>query len=675
MPPGSLSQRGRPLAIATPLGEDVVGLRSMVVTEELGRLFQIEVKLSSLSSEINFNEIVGYPVSIRLEVSSDRTRFWHGIVRCFSFIGQGERFFHYRAVIVPALWTLTQSSDCRIFQTMSTPEVIQDVLRRAGLTDFELCLSGEYSKWEYCAQYGETQFDFINRLMEHEGIAYHFKQTEEKALLVLGDDHIAYDPISGFASLPYHAVSGETQEENTIYGWEATHQVRPTEYASKDYNFETPRNPLLCLAQVSREHGANDGKMFGYPGKHPTASEGERLAQIRLDELQAERDVATARTRCVGLAAGALFTLTDHPRPDQNREYLVTWLNLTYDAGEFSSDQADATKIDCWFRAVPADTRFRPTRITSRPRIQGPQTAMVVGPTDEEIYTDLFGRVKVHFHWDRHGVAGETSSCWVRVSQGAAGKGWGMISLPRVGQEVVVEFIEGDPDRPIVTGRVYNADAKVPYSLPAHKTLSAFKSSSSKGGEGFNEIRFEDKKGEEQLFIHAEKNHDLRIKSDSFESIGANQHLVVKKDQFEHIENNREEIVDADHKEKIGKDRHLKVIGKEAKSVGGSLSLTVKGDTIEVFKSDHSEQTTKDYSLKAENVVIEALTNLTLQVGKSYIAIEANGITLSTTGTLELDAKGSLSVKSLAQVEITSAQTSVSGDALVTILGGMVNIN
>lgn len=671
------------LAIRTALGDDVVGLRRLVVTEELGRPFQLEAELSSLDPEINFSRIVGHPVSISLELSNGKARFWHGIVSHFSFSGQAERFFHYRAVIVPALWELTKSSDCRIFQAMTAPEMVQDILRRSGLTDFELRLSDEYAKSEYCVQYRETHFDFISRLMEHEGIAYHFRHTEERCLLVLGDDRGAYDSASDFASLSYHAVTGESPEVDTVYFWEMVHQVLPTEFALKDFNFEVPRNPLFGLAQVSREYGTNAGKIFDYPGEHSDFGLGERLAQTRLDELQSNAFVAIANTGCLALSAGALFTLTDHPRIDQNREYLVTWLKLTYDAGEFSSDQFGLTKSDCSFRAIPSDTRFRPTRITRKPFVQGPQTAMVVGPTNEEIYTDSFGRVKLYFHWDRHSAADESSSCWVRVSQGATGKGWGMISLPRVGQEVIVEFLEGNPDRPIVTGRVYNGINKVPYSLPKNKTISTLKSNSTQDGAGFNEIRLEDKKGEEQIFIHGEKNHDVGIKNNVYEWVGNDRHLVIKKNQTEHVGNNRSETIDADHVEKIGKARHLKVAGKEAKKVDGSLSLTVKGDAIEVFKANHSEQTAADYYLKADNIVIEAMTNITIKVGESSIAIEAGGIAIKTsgeikvesTGSTEVKATGPLKLRSSATAEMKSPATTLKGDMMTTIKGGMVMIN
>jgi type VI secretion system secreted protein VgrG len=282
----------------------------------------------------------------------------------------------------------------------------------------------------------------------------------------------------------------------------------------------------------------------------------------------------------------------------------------------------------------------------------------------------------LQFHWDRYGKANEDASCWVRISQSAwAGKHYGAIYIPRVGQEVIVEFLEGDPDLPIVTGRVYNADCMPPYDLPANKTMTTLKSNSSKGSGGFNELRFEDKKGEEQVFIHGEKNLDVRIKNDAFEWIGHDQNLVVKNSLIEHVELDHSETIDRDHKELVKRYFNSTITGKVAQSVGGSLSLQVTGDVAEVFQGSHSEGVTNNYYVKANNIVIEAMTNVTIKVGSSYIAIEASGITIGTTGTLELQASGPLSAKSDAQVEVEAPQTSVKGDAMVTIKGGIVQIN
>ena len=331
--------------------------------------------------------------------------------------------------------------------------------------------------------------------------------------------------------------------------------------------------------------------------------------------------------------------------------------------------------FECSFTALSTAEAFRPSRTTPRPLIRGPQTAMVVGPSGEEIHTDEYGRVKVQFHWDRYGEADENSSCWVRVAQVWAGKKWGAMYLPRIGHEVIVEFLEGDPDRPIVTGRVYNGVTLPPHELPDNKTISTLKSNSSPDGGGFNEIRFEDKKDSEQIFIHAQKNQDTRVKNDCFEEIGHDRHVVVKNDRFEHVENNRSEEVDADHKEKIGKDRHLTVKGKEAKKVGASHSFTVGGDVIEVFKKNHNETVTKDYYLKADNIVIEGMTNVTINVGGSYIAIDKSGIKIGSDGDIEFDAKGGVTANAMSDITL-DAKGGITANAMTDIvLKAMANLN
>jgi type VI secretion system secreted protein VgrG len=342
--------------------------------------------------------------------------------------------------------------------------------------------------------------------------------------------------------------------------------------------------------------------------------------------------VATAGSEARGICVGCTFTFAEHTRDDQNRQYLITSANYNIDAGDFySQEKSSPCSYSCSFAAIDATKQFRSMRITPKPSIPGPQTAIIVGPSGEEVHTDEYGRVKVQFHWDRHSQADENSSCWIRVAQLWAGKKWGAMYIPRIGQEVIVEFLEGDPDQPIITGRVYNGQAMPPYVLPTNKTMSTLKSNSSKTGQGFNEIRFEDNKGSEQIFIHAEKNIDIRVKNDRFETIANDRHLHVERDKFEHVDNNRDEKVDADHKEEIGKDRHLKITGKEAKEIGDSKSLTVTGDVIEAFRANHSEQTTQNYYLKAMGIVIEAMQGITLKCGGSSVVLDPASVTVKGT--------------------------------------------
>ncbi|MFZ2148950.1 MAG: type VI secretion system tip protein TssI/VgrG [Sedimentisphaerales bacterium] len=647
------TQKDRELEIATPLGEDVLLLVSMSGTEQLGRPFKFELELASEDDRIPAKDIVGQNVTIRLNLSEGKIRYFNGFVSRFEQTRPTGGLANYRATMVPWLWFLTRTADCRIFQKKMVPDIIEDVFREHGFTNFERSLSPEYRTWEYCVQYRETDFNFVSRLMEQEGIYYFFRHKNGEHSLVLADSASAHKPYPDYDEIKYHPADLGVSSEECISDWNVETHLQPGSYALNDFDFKDIRKDLKARAIVKREHAAAEFEIYDYPGEYADSKDGEGYARKRIEELQAQYEVVSAGSDARGVCAGCTFTLIDHPRDDRNKKYLITSANFNIEAGEFYSGGRTGGEnvYSCSFTAIDETQPFCSPRITPKPSIPGPQTAIVVGPSGEEIYTDEYGRVKVQFHWDRYGAADENSSCWIRVAQVWAGKSWGAMYIPRIGQEVIIEFLEGDPDQPIITGRVYNDQAKPPYDPKTKPTMSTLKSNSSKGGGGFNEIRFEDKKGDEQIFIHAEKNLDVRVKNDLFETVVNNRHLHVEKDKFEYVENNRSEKVDADHKEEIGKDRHLKVKGKEAKEIAGSMSLTVKGDVIEVFKANHSEQTTKDYYLKAQNVVIEGLQNITLSVGGSYIAIEPAGI------------------------EISGPKISVKGSAMTEITGGIVKIN
>ena len=685
-----INQDSRSIAISAPtLGANVVGLRAFSAQEHLSRLFQIEAELSSEDGEVDFDKLIGHNVTIRIQTGQDDPRFFNGIVSRMVQVANEGGYSHYRATIVPSLWLLTRTSDCRIWVprkdpdtdqivlSQTVPQIIEAVFKMHKFIDYKLSLNSTYPTREFCVQYRETDFNFVSRLMEQEGIYYFFTHENGKHTLVLADSVSAHKPLPGYEEVNFYEAQHSSPNTQSISDWIMEKEVQPVATALSDFDFKKPKTLLRNATNVPRKHGAAQFEIYDYPGEYLEAADGDQLAQVRLDELQSQYEVLQGQASARGLAAGCTFTLKKHPRAEQNREYLITGVSLHADAGEFGAQDAAAGGgfFSCNITAIPKSQQFRPPRLTPKPIVQGLQTAVVVGTKDEEIYTDKFGRVKLQFHWDRHGKSDENSSCWIRVASEWAGKKWGAIYLPRIGQEVLVEYLEGDPDRPIITGRVYNGEAMPPYDLPAEKTKSTLKSNSSKGGSGFNEIRFEDKKGSEQIFIHGENNQDIRIKNDSFETIGNDQHIDVKKDQFEHVENNRNEIVDADHMEKIGKDRHLNVIGKEAKQVGGSLSLTVKGDVIEVFQAAHSEQTTNNYYLKADNIVIEGMTNVTIKVGQSFIAIESGGISIGTQGTIDMSDQAGLTIKSGSQATLQSPNTSVKGDATVTVKGAMVAIN
>lgn len=719
------TQSSRILAVSTDLGPDKLLLRRMSGSESLGRMFSYTLEMTSEDKEIPFESLIGKGVTVRLELLDGKTRYFNGYVSRFVQTAVGTRLAHYRATVVPWLWFLTRVSDCRIFQNKTVPEIIMEVFRSRGFADFnDSGLSGRYRTCEYCVQYRETDFNFVSRLMEQEGIYYYFKHENGKHTLMLADSSNAHSQLPGYPELRYRPPSKARFQYETITDWVLEKEIQPGVVALTDYDFINPKKALEAKAAISRKHAVPDLEVFDYPGQYDQAADGENYARIRIEELQAQYEVATAQTDARGITPGYRLKMTEHPRADQNREYLI--VSATYDivSDEFESGDRgggngargrvvigahrgapaepaaeEEPQYRCTFTAIDADSPFRPARITPRPVIQGPQTAIVVGKEGEEIWTDEHGRVKVMFHWDRYSSSFEQCSCWIRVAQVWAGKKWGGIFTPRVGQEVIVEFLEGDPDRPIITGRVYNGDNKTPYPLPGAATMSTIKSNSSKGGGGFNEIRLEDKKGDEHIFIHAEKDLHFRTKNDRIEIVLNNSHLIVKKDRIEKIEQDAHTTIVRDRVEDVGRNEHLTIAGDQAVRIDGSRSVKVVGDAADAIGGNHHEQTDGDYYLKAKNVVIEADENITINVGNSYIALASDGIKVSTAGDIVLEAKGKLTATSVGdtkieatgnlnakgaggavfespvQAKLHSANTTVSGSGMVTVSGGLVKIN
>lgn len=643
------TQKNRLLAINTQLGTDKVLIRSVSINEQLSRLFQMDVQLESQNPAIKFEDIVGTAATVQLTMPNGQTRYFNGVVNRFAQEEQEGTMARYRATLVPWLWLLTRAADCRIFQKMKAPDIIEQVFKGHGFSDYKLKLSGSYNEWDYCVQYRETDFNFVSRLMEQEGIYYFFEHQNGKHTLILADSPSAHDPFPGYDTLTYRPPTTRQEEQKeTVTDWTIEKEIQPGQYVMNDFNFTTPKSAVTGNANISRTHQNAAYEVFDYPGGFQTADQGEAYAKLRIQELQAQYEVLRAQATVRGVATGSKFTLKGHPRSDQNRQYLITGSSVQARVGAYgSAKSAEGEFYSCSFVAIPASQPFRAPRTTPKPLIRGPQTAIVTGPDGQEIYTDQYGRVQVQFFWDRPGgdssggQAGQNkdTSCWIRVSQLWAGKEWGSMHLPRIDQEVIVEFLEGDPDRPIITGRVYNADQMPPYTLPANKTQSGIKSRSTTGGSSsnFNELRFEDNKGQEQIFLQGEKDMVISIKNDTKEDIGH--------DYVAHVKNDRTDNVDGAHKETIGKDRTLKVTGKESKEVDDTLSLTVTGDVTETFKAGHTEQTTKTYSVTADTVAIEGQTKVTITVGGSSITIDSNGIKINSSAQLQMSASGTTAIK------------------------------
>ncbi len=603
-------QQNREIEIITPLGADVLLLREMTVTEELGRLFSINVEMGS-TEDINFEDLLGQNVSIRLSHAQDK-RFFNGYVSSISQGVSEGRYAIYFATIHPWLWLLTRTSDCRIFQNKTVPDIIKGVLREQGYSDIEDRLKGSHRTWDYCVQYRETDFNFISRLMEQEGIYYYFKHEQGKHTLCLANDMACHDKMSGCYDISYYPPDqAVVREGECISGWNITKKLQTGTYCLNDYDFEHPKTDLHVNSNIIRDHDRASFEVYDYPGEYVKNDEGDDCVKIRIQELQSQYERMQGNGNVHGLICGGLFKLALFPRADQNREYLVTAVTHNVRIDSFDSSSSASSHYSNNFSVIDSSVPYRTARLTPKPFVQGPQTAVVVGPSGEEIHTDKYGRVKVQFHWDRLGKKNENSSCWVRVSHPWAGKNWGMIAIPRIGQEVIVGFLEGDPDQPIITGRVYNADQMPPYELPGEMTKSTIKSNSSKGGEGFNELRFEDKKGSEQVFLHAERNQDNRVKNDSLEWIGKDRHLIVTGDQLE----------------KVDGDKHLTIQGDQNEKVSGTLSQDVAMDYQQKVGMKHALDAGMEIHLKAGlNLVIEAGTSLTLKVGGNFINLSPAGV-------------------------------------------------
>ena len=677
----SATQKKRLLRLDTPLGDDVLLIQRIAGKEGLGQLFSFDLELlSEKKHDIDLNGIVGQNVTVRLQLEAGGERFFNGVVSSFvqTAVGRAasdEIYSSYRATVVPWLWLLTRTANCRIFQEKTVPDILMDIFGEYGFSGFvDNKLTGSYPTWEYCVQYRETAFNFVSRLMEQEGIYYYFSHEDGKHMLVLCDSAGAHQPFPGYATIPFRPTRENAASTGSLHDWAIGKTLQPVKFAHTDYNFKKPRTPMLedpfswPHSDIQRPYQHADLEVFDYPGEFVLGPEGDQYAKMRIEELQAYHEVGSGNGDTRGIAPGSTFTLKNNLRGDQNRAYLVVAASYSGSVAEYATGKTGGDdEFACSFSAVPADTPFRAPRNTPKPTIQGAQTAIVVGPSGEEIFTDEFGRVKVQFHWDREHHYDATSSCWIRVAQTWAGKKWGAVFTPRVGQEVVVSFLEGDPDQPLIVGSVYNQDQAQHYKQPDHKTRSSIKSNSTKGGTGHNEVRFEDLKGKEQLYLHAQRNMDVRVTSNSMESVGGDRHLTVggekdgvktgdqkemvyrdkqlkvHRDQIEHIGGdvtlliggvdggvgNQDVHLKGTRKELIDGDAHLHIKGSESSQIDGDRSLTVGGSDQTKVGMKQAVEAGQEIHLKAGmNVVIEAGLQLTIKCGSSFVDISPKGVTI-----------------------------------------------
>lgn len=573
----------RATVVQTPLGADLLTFTHLVGRDEISRCLAYTVGFVSSSPDIDPLKMLGGAVSI--EGESDPKRWFSGLVSEFRLTRIEDRLAYYEAAIRPWLWFLGNTTDCRIFQNMSVIEIVEEVFSKYSTAKFEKRLQGSYPPREYCVQYDETDLDFVQRLLEHEGILYFFEHDEGKHTLVLVDAMNKLKPAPGYEKVPYHFEGqGSRRDVEYITEWIPGSSVRPGAYVHTDYDFKKPGADLMTKSAQPFGHKLAAGENYRQPGAHLEVGRGDSLAAIRREEIQAVHQRIAAVGTVRGLYSGCTFKLDGFPREDQNQEYLVVSAEYRlFDPGYRAHADVESENFKVILGVAPTALAYRPPRITPRPIMRGPQTATVVGPSGEEIFTDKYARVKVQFHWDRLGKKDQNSSCFVRVSQTWAGSGWGFIQIPRIGQEVIVDFIEGDPDLPIITGRVYNASQMPPYGLPGSATQSGWKSDSSKGGGGYNELMFEDKAGSELVNFQAQKDHNLLIKNDRTKLVQHDQSDRIDHDAKHSVGHNLDEDVGNNKTVKVGVDQTTNIGNNDTETVGVNRSLTVgSNETINI---------------------------------------------------------------------------------------------
>lgn len=671
------TQTNRRLSLDTPLGKDVLLLTGFTGREEVSRLFRFELDMLSTNDAVDPTDLVGKGVTWSVQGPESEPRYFHGVVSRFAAAGvnlQGLR--QYRAEVVPWLWLLTCTRDCRIYQNKTVPQIVEAVFQDLSQTDFDAAqIKGTHNAREYCVQYRESDFDFVSRLLEQEGIFYFFRHEQGKHTLVLADQKGAYQDC---AEKEVEYFQGDA-DFNRVSRWEHRFEFRPGKWTQNDYNFETPSTNLKSSSTtVLPLKGTDKYERYDYPGGYAKTSDGGALTDLRMEEEEAAYEVVDGASTCRSFSPGGKFTLQKHDcKSEEGKAYALTAVEHEASEPGYVAGVEPGQDYRNAFTCIPATVVYRPGRTTPRPVVSGPQTAVVVGPSGEEIYTDKYGRVKVQFFWDRLGKKDENSSCWVRVAEGWAGKTWGTLFLPRVGQEVVVEFLEGDPDRPLVTGRLYNAEQMPPYTLPANQTQSGIKTRSSKQGstDNCNELRFEDKKGSEQVYFHAEKDFVREVENDDKLTVSHDQTITVKNDRTETVQEGNESVTvskgnrtttisQGNESLEVKQGNRTVTLGQgnntlELKQGNRSVILDMGGDTLTIKQGN---QTTK---LNMGASVTDAMQSIELKVGQSSIKIDQSGVTIA--GLM-------VKVQAQTQAQVSGLNVQVQGTAMASVKGAITNI-
>jgi len=646
---------GRDIVVTGPLAEGALLLETFQGKEALGTPFFYNVTLLSEDPVLAPDTLLGQVMTIRITLDAGAFRFFTGVVTYFAKTGLTVRHTRYAAVLNPKLTLLDYTRDCRIFFDAKAPDLAAELLSPHGADMDHSLLKADYRTREYCVQYRESYSNLIQRLFEEEGIYYFFKHEQGKHTMVLADSAAAHGKVPGYEAVLYLPKQGkEGIDQEHFWGLSVAGALYPGKFTSlQNYDYAKARAHSAQLENKPSAAAAPGADYDAYDnaGALTVKAHAEADANVRLESDCVASTMIEVEADTMGLGVGDLVTLTralgdvecmPFWKPaDFTKEYLITsaTYSFTIDQHESGSVAPSDEPFHATFTLLDSQTQFMPRRRAFKPRIEGPQTAVVVGPSGDEIYTDKFGRVKVQFDWDRLGQSDQKSSCWVRVAQIWAGKTWGAIHIPRLGQEVIVEFLDGDPDRPIVTGRVYNADNLPPYALPDNKTQSGIKSRSSKGGtaSNFNELRFEDKKGSEEVFIQAEKDMDVLVKNDRSTVIKHDETREVDHDRTKHIKNDETTNVDGNRTETVGKDESITIHGGRTETVDKDEDITISGG--------RSESVAKDEDISIGGARSETVgKSETISIGGSRSETVAKNEAITISGTRQVDVSKSETV-------------------------------
>ncbi|MGI0118449.1 type VI secretion system tip protein TssI/VgrG [Zooshikella sp. RANM57] len=586
--------------------------------EQISSPFYFTVAVACPNFELSMSSLVNKPACLTFS-AEEAPRYVHGLIVNIELINTGRRFASYSITLAPKLWWLEQRSQMKIFQQQDASQIIKTLLTDAGLqegNDFKIEISGSLPQRTYTTQYLETDLEFFNRILAEDGLHYHFTFEQDRHLLIISDTQYIFKRLPITPEIPYIRHTGLIKRDYTIYDFSLSSKVQPNKITVRDYNFTKPSLKL----EISEQTNEGDFEVYHHGGLFQKPDLGQKQAQTQLKAFQALKETGEGQSNCVYLTAGKLFKLTEHNNPVFNQEYLIYAVNHSGAQPQSLEEGANGgpSGYSSNFICIPNNVEFKartpkPT-INKRNRFHGIQTATVTGPAGEEIYTDQYSRIKVQFNWDKDGKSNEKSSCWIRVAQPWTGTSWGAIQIPRIGQEILISFVNGDPDRPLIKGVLYNGRNKPPYKLPDQKTKTVVKTCSTPGGQGFNELRFEDKKSKEQIFIHGERDQDIKIENDKDLRVLRDRHLVVDKQNHIHIKQLLSESINGTWKEDLWNDQYI----------------TVKQNYTEKSANNYNREAGKEIHIKsAGKIVFDAGMRISVSGSTSYFTLDPSGVKIN----------------------------------------------